>query len=47
MNLFDYAVAALIEPEEIPSLQKLVVSGELLTSEVRNKWARAVTLVNA
>jgi hypothetical protein len=42
-----YAVAALITPQEIPSLQMLTVSGELLTAEVRNKWADAVTLVNA
>jgi acyl-coenzyme A synthetase/AMP-(fatty) acid ligase len=40
-------VAALITPGEIPSLQHLVVGGELLTPEVRNRWADEVNLVNA
>ncbi|KAF8580409.1 hypothetical protein K439DRAFT_1662792 [Ramaria rubella] len=40
-------VLALVKPEEVPSLLKLVVSGELLTSEVRNTWANVVSLVNA
>ncbi|KAF8587754.1 acetyl-CoA synthetase-like protein [Ramaria rubella] len=40
-------VAALIKPEDVPSLQRLTVSGELLTPEVRNTWADAVSLVNA
>ncbi|KAF8574904.1 amino acid adenylation [Ramaria rubella] len=40
-------VAALITHEEIPSLQTLEVSGEMLTPAVRNAWADAVTLVNA
>jgi len=41
-----HAVAAFIRPEEIPFLQMLAVSGELLTTGVRNKWADALTLVN-
>jgi hypothetical protein len=41
-----YTVAALISPEEIPSLQMLALGGELLTPEVRNKWADVVALVN-
>jgi hypothetical protein len=39
-------VAALITPEEIPTLQQLVVGGELLMSEVRDTWADYVNLVN-
>lgn len=39
-------VAALITPQEIPSLQTLTVSGEVLTPEVRAVWASDVTLVN-
>jgi hypothetical protein len=31
-----YTVAALVSPEEISSLQVLVVGGESLTTEVRN-----------
>ncbi|KAF8584768.1 acetyl-CoA synthetase-like protein [Ramaria rubella] len=39
-------VAALITPEEIPSLLVLCVGGELLTAVVRNTWADAVFMVN-
>ncbi|KAF8581317.1 amino acid adenylation [Ramaria rubella] len=40
-------VLSLVKPEEVPSLQKLVMTGELLTSGVRNTWADVVTLVNS
>ncbi|KAF8580410.1 acetyl-CoA synthetase-like protein [Ramaria rubella] len=39
-------VLSLIHPEEVPSLQMLVVGGELLTPEVRDTWADAVSLIN-
>lgn len=40
-------VASLMSPEEASTLRTLVLAGELLTSEVRNKWASVVTLMNA
>ncbi|KAF8574906.1 amino acid adenylation [Ramaria rubella] len=40
-------VAALISPQEIPSLQTLELSGETPTLPVRDAWADAVSLVNA
>ena len=41
-----HTVAALIGPEDVPSLQMLVTGGESLTPDVRNTWADAVTLLN-
>lgn len=39
-------VVRLVTPEEVPSFRMLVVGGELLTAEVRNKWADEVNLIN-
>ncbi|KAF8572636.1 AMP-dependent synthetase and ligase, partial [Ramaria rubella] len=39
-------VISLIYPEDVPCLQILVASGELLTPNVRDAWADAVTLKN-
>ncbi|KAF8575295.1 acetyl-CoA synthetase-like protein [Ramaria rubella] len=40
-------VAALITPEELPSLLTLEMSGEMLTPAARDTWAEAVSVVNA
>lgn len=45
--MLSYTVASLISPEEASTLQTLVLAGEVLTSEGRNKWASEVTLMNA
>ncbi|KAF8584766.1 acetyl-CoA synthetase-like protein [Ramaria rubella] len=39
-------VAALITPDQIPSLQTLQLGGEVLTPAVRNVWADTVSLVS-
>jgi hypothetical protein len=46
MTRLPLTVVALIKPEETPFLQTLAVGGEMLTPEVRNRWANAVTLLN-
>ncbi|KAF8573006.1 acetyl-CoA synthetase-like protein [Ramaria rubella] len=40
-------VAALITPEELPSLLTLEMSGEMLTPAARDTWAEAISVVNA
>lgn len=39
-------VATLISPDEVPSLQLMLIGGEMLKPEVRDKWVEAVTFMN-
>lgn len=45
-RFLSHAVATLISPRKVFSLQKLGLSGELLTPEVRDEWANMVVLIN-
>ncbi|KAF8581319.1 acetyl-CoA synthetase-like protein, partial [Ramaria rubella] len=39
-------VLSLIHPEDVPSLQMLAIGGEVLTPNVRDTWADAVSFIN-
>ncbi|KAK5624973.1 hypothetical protein RRF57_000689 [Xylaria bambusicola] len=41
------STVAFLQPEDVPSLQTLVVGGEALTYDLVGSWANKVTLVNA
>ncbi|KAK2600115.1 hypothetical protein QQS21_005130 [Conoideocrella luteorostrata] len=40
-------VAAMILPEDVPSLKVLVLSGEAVTSSILRKWASSVQVINS
>ncbi|KAJ5794578.1 nonribosomal peptide synthase [Penicillium paradoxum] len=40
------SVAALLNPEDVPSLRTLVLGGEALRQDIVDKWARHVVLLN-